>query len=125
VKIFLISLNCPTILPVQVDAEISVGPKTTWAVIQRDDLRRAVGSNLPRYTKSSWNARTSMHLLGASVFFTLASAERSRRGILVKIVANPWFRQNKYGVFRGALEQLAKNDPLYKAKLQAIVSHRT
>lgn len=88
-KVFFMDPNYPIRPPREMEATIIVREKASWAVMPNGKRR----------------------LVGATIFFTLASANRSRRGALQKLVEDPFIRsspytRNLYDGARAALKQL-------------------
>lgn len=71
-RVFVVDLVRPTRKIIEIDAMIIVAEKRTWA--ETPSGRR--------------------HLVGTSAFYTLQSAERAKRGALVKIVQTHFLGRN-------------------------------
>lgn len=92
IKVFYVDLNRPWRTIKEVDATIVPCKKTVWA----EDVKGA------------------RRLVGASVFFSLPSAERAKIGALVKLV-KPQVQAFVPQVYQAAMKELAKYDAGYEA----------
>jgi hypothetical protein len=89
-NVYYVNLQRPWRVILEVEVTILVCKKFTWAVDQRGARR----------------------LLGASAFFTLASAERAKIGALMKLV-KPTVAAAVPKVYNAALAELVKYDAGY------------
>lgn len=84
-EMFLVNLRGPAVAVKTIDVEVKVCKKTVWAIDKKG--RR--------------------HLVGSSIFQTLAAAERCRTALLTTIVGSDWFRWKKPFNWRAAKAALA------------------
>lgn len=84
-EMFLVNLRGPAAAIKTIDVEVKVCPKTVWAIDKKG--RR--------------------HLVGSSIFQTLAAAERCRTALLQTVVASTWTRNMKPWTWKAAKAALA------------------
>lgn len=89
-RVFIVNLTAPTRKIIELDAQILTLEKRTWAE----------------------TASGKRHLLGTTAFYTLASAERAKRGALVKLTENSYLRRYNPGAVSYAEHQLQIFDAL-------------